>query len=544
MTLPHSSLGPQMYKRFWIIICGLLLTISTVSSILVYVQVSHELTNQMNQRLYWEAKFYREQLDQIFLRAALRLDNLIMSTSAISGNRELLQNELQLMNNSLPSLTRSWLAYPDGILIPSPSTRPDHVLKLMWWREFLQGHSPKISGYPMGRSQAMVGKPFLDQTGMSPLVPLFSLDLHSFKIRRAAGLELDINQALVDNKGVDIDWTNEPVSIYTASGYLLASPYHYSTGNFKMLMRKDNSPLIRQMLLQPDNSFGFKLYYRDHQKIVGIYLHDPSLGMVIVVERPAAEVINPMRHIAAGPLVVAILSLIIATLFAAMLYTSLRRIREAQQMTRTAEFRALQAHINPHFLFNTLDHMAGFAVMSGNTALVEMIRSLANIFRYTTRNLSAIVSLREELNYLNEYIKLQQIRFSGRFTFHLTVPEDLLSTQVLKFCIQPLVENCFRHGVEKSLDPIAIIVTVVPIQENIIEIQVSDDGPGITDKRLAEVRASLQGEHLDLENRCDSVGIANIHYRIRYTYGSSYGIILEPLNPGLVVRLRIPRRTF
>ncbi len=530
----------EMNNSAWIVFCCIILLTAVVSSIVVYLQVSHELTRQMEQHLYWEAKFYREQLDQIFVRAALRLDNLMLSTGAATKNAELLQNELLLMNNNSPSVVRSWVAYPDGALFPSPNTRPQHVMKLPWWSEYLQGRTPDtFMGYILGRTQAMVGRPFTDPIGMALLVPLISIDTQRSKMAHAAGLELDINRALVDNTGVDIDWANEPVSIYSTDGQLLASPYRYYNGNFQAMLREKRSPLLQQMLKHPEQEFGFTLYQKQKQKIAGVFLHDPTLGMVVTVERPAADVVDPIRRITAGPLVVALLCVIIATLFAGTIYANLRKLRVAEDLRRTAEFRALQAHINPHFLFNTLDRMVGFAIASGNTPLVAMVRSLSNIFRYATRNPNAVVPLREELQYLREYIALQQIRYDHRFSFQLNVADSLLDVPVIKFSIQPLVENCFVHAVEKRFDPVAITVTVIPAGGT-LEIQVTDDGPGISAERLREVTAALQEEHPEQGGSGNNLGIANIHFRIRYAYGTPYGIILESGQPGLRIRLRIP----
>ena len=531
-----------IFNHSWTIPCALVIVIALVSSIMVYIRVSHEFTKVMEERLFWEAKFYREQLDQVFLRAALRLDDLVRSPAAVAANREHLQDELEIMRNNLPSSLRSWVAYPDGTLIPAPNTRPDAVYQLPWWRDYLKGTIPSsFIGYPLGRSQAIVGKPLPSYlSGMSALIPLISMDLRSTRIMRAAGLELDLNQALADNTGVDVDWSGEPVSVYGSDGRLLASPYQYYKKNMKSIFPAKPSPLIRQMLKEADSPAGFKIYRQNGQPIAGAYLRDPSLGLIIVVEHPAAEVIEPVRRIAAGPLVITVLCLIIATLFARTLYAGALQLREAEQLTRSAEFRALQAHINPHFLFNTLDRMVGFAVASGSTQLIEMLRALANIFRYTTRRPSAIVALEDELKYLNEYLYIQRIRYNSQFTFALNVPDDLLATPVLKFCIQPLVENCFVHSVEKSFDPIAISVTISRV-DNDIEIRVCDDGPGITEQRLAEVNATLEKIDYDSGTQEHSVGIPNIHHRVRYTYGPKYGITLLPSQPaGLTVLLRIP----
>jgi hypothetical protein len=528
-------------SQTWIAFCSIIIAISVVSSILVYLQVVNELSAQVEQRLAWEAKFYREQLDQIFLRTALRADNLVQSAVNPSQNQALLQNELRLMRNSFPSLSKGWIAYPNGVLVLSPNTSYHHVLHLPWWQQYLDGRFPKVFlGYPLGRSQAMVGKPFTDPSGMTTIVPIVSLNFRNLQPICAIGLELDINQALTDNTGVDVDWSAEPASIYTEDGRLIASPYRYSQGNSESLMQKSPSPLIQLMRRQPDEPSGFTFYTENRHKMVGTFLRDPSLGMVIVVSRLAAEVVDPVRRIAVGPLIVAALCLFIAALFSETLFSSFRRLREAERLTSQAEFQALQAHINPHFLFNVLNQMVSFATLAGNNSLTTMMSSLTHIFHYAIRKPGAIVSLKEELDYLQEYINLQQPRYGSQFTYQVSVPDELLPISVLKFCIQPLVENCFIHGLEKSLDPIAIKV-VITSDADTVTVEVTDDGPGITDQRLQEVKQHLNMESSIMTGQGQSIGLTNIHRRIRYTCGPKYGISLKPLTPGLSVCLRLPR---
>jgi sensor histidine kinase YesM len=204
-----------------------------------------------------------------------------------------------------------------------------------------------------------------------------------------------------------------------------------------------------------------------------------------------------------------------------------------------AESRALQAHINPHFLFNILNQMVGITVRAGNTQLAQMLTSLANIFRYAIRKPGALVTLQEELNYLEEYIALQRLRYEERFTFEAAVPSELLTIPVLKFCLQPVVKNCFIHGLEKSFDPIHILLEIKADDDRLI-IKVSDDGLGITEEHLKEINRSLEMDSDTFAKRGNSIGLANLHHRIRYSYGLKYRITLTPLSPGLAVSICLP----
>jgi hypothetical protein len=527
------------FYRTWIIVCTVIMISAITNSILVYIQVSRELNNSIRQRLQWETNFYRQQLDQIFVQTGEKLNSLVKSSAAESANRLLLQNEMETIHNLSPSIIRSWIAYPNGTLIPSACTRPDYVRCLPWWREYLAGHTTQaVSKLWVGRGQSLVGKPFMDQSNISALIPLFSLHLKGTKIVRAVGAQLDLNNALIDDSNINSDWTNIHISIYTLDGVLVACPYRYQSGNLKLFTRHSNHPLIHQMLTNPTEISGFKIYAHENCKYVGSYLRDPYLGLVLTLEYPASEVVNPVSKITVGPLIATVLLLLITTIFLSMIYTNNKRLHHMEQLTRSAEIRALQAHINPHFLFNTLDRMAGMAASAENLPLLKMLKSLANILRYTTRKTGELVTLHEELDYLQEYVALQQIRFGSRFCFHLETAPAVLDHKIFKLSIQPLIENCFTHGVEKSLDPITITLRIAKTA-NSLEIRVTDNGPGVTPERLQELRQLLDRETYDA-NGNHGLGLPNIHHRYQYAYGQPYGIRLEAAEPGLTVYLTIP----
>lgn len=528
-----------LFYRIWIAICCLIMIATVASSLLVYVQISSQLQVHMKQRLIWEANYYRQQLEEAFLQAALKLDGLVRSAAAIRADRPLLQNEMDGIRLQSPSVIRSWVAYPDGILIPSAYTRLDYVQNLPWWREYLTGHTPEsFMGYLMSRSQSLVGKPYINQAQLTTIVPLVSLGLRGTKIIRAAGAEVELNNMITDLAGVNNDWSTIPVSIYTMEGRLVASPYRYHE-RLTMLNQDSRHPLIVQMRQNPNDINGFLVYDYQRRKMAGVFLKIPTLGLVLTVEYRAAEVVDPVRRIASGPLIVAALLVLVATVLIVTIYSNTKRLRRMEYLARGAELRALQACINPHFLFNTLNCLVGMAVSTGNEVLVKMIRSLISIFGYTVRNMNELITLRAELDYLREYIWIQQVRFGQRFSFQLSVADEWLDAKIFKFCLQPLVENCFVHGVEKSLDPIVIEVNVIRREADLL-ITVSDNGPGLTAERFAEIIKSLATDSYELGSGGNGVGLSNIHHRLRYAFGPEYGIEIKLLSKGLAVILKLP----
>jgi signal transduction histidine kinase len=527
------------FYKIWLLVCSVILATAIANSILVYIQVSRELNRTIRQRLEWEAHFYGQQLDQVFIRTGEKLNSLVQSSAADSANRQLLQNEMENIFNASHSIIHIWVAYPNGKVIPSSHTRSDYICNLPWWREYLSGVTPRaLNGLWVGQGQSLIGKPFMDQSDVTAIVPLFSLKLHGVNIVRAVGAQLDLNSALIDDSNINSNLANIHVSIYTLDGVLVACPDRYQRGNLQLLAQPSRHPLIRLMLAHPNEISEFKTYAIEGRKNVGLYLRNPNLGLVLTVEYPASKVLDPISRITIGPLIVTVSLLLITTIVLSMIYSNAKRLTQMEHLARSAELRALQAHINPHFLFNTLDRMVSMAVSTENTGLLTMLKSLAHILRYTTCKMEALVTLNEELSYLQEYIVLQQVRFGSRFSFHLDAAPEWLDYHVYKLSIQPLIENCFTHGVEKSLDPVAISLSISR-KTDTLEICVADNGPGITPERLQEINQLLEQEKYEAD-RNHGLGLANIHLRYRYAFGKGYGIRIQPAEPGLTIYLTIP----
>jgi hypothetical protein len=529
-----------LFYKIWLSACALIMITAIANSVWVYIQVSKQLNHNIRWRLQWEARFYRQQLDEVFIRTTEKLNALIDSPAAISVNRTLLQDEMETIHNLSPSIVRSWVAYPNGTLIPSSRTRSDYVRHLPWWREYLLGETPgATNGLWVGRGQTLIGKPLITHADVMTLIPLFSFKLNGIKIMRAAGAELDLNSVLSDDTNASSNWAEVPVSIYTSDGTLVACPWRYQRGQWRAFSQISDHPLIRQMLSAPNEISGFGIYSHENQKKVGVYLRDPSLGFVLTIEYPTVEIIDPVSRTTTGSLMVTAFLLLIATIVLSTIYSSTKRLHRLEQLARSAEFHALQAHINPHFLFNTLDRMVGLATSAENLPLLKMLKSLANILRYTSRKTGELVSVQEELNYLREYINLQQVRFGTRFSFQLEAAPALLQYKLFKLSIQPIVENCFTHGVDKTLVPVAIGLTIRK-RGHCLEICVSDNGSVISPERFQEINERLEQETYETDLLEHGLGLSNIHHRYRYAYGELYGIRLERLEQGLAVYLLVP----
>ncbi|ASA21373.1 sensor histidine kinase [Paenibacillus donghaensis] len=187
-----------------------------------------------------------------------------------------------------------------------------------------------------------------------------------------------------------------------------------------------------------------------------------------------------------------------------------------------AELAMLYSQINPHFLYNTLDSIKAMADYYAVEVISEMAQSLADMFRYNIKNSDEVVSLREELEQIEAYIRIQSFRFEGKFHYSVDVEEELYDYPMLKMTLQPLVENAVFHGIEPMRGKGMIRITARKYADG-VHLSVSDNGVGVIEERLAKIRADLvrpvvQEQNLSLSSGA-GIGIRNVYtrYAIRYS---------------------------
>lgn len=207
----------------------------------------------------------------------------------------------------------------------------------------------------------------------------------------------------------------------------------------------------------------------------------------------------------------------------------------AQMHQREMEFKALMNQINPHFLYNVLQLIQTKAVLAGNREIEDMITSLGSMLRYTMDRSHEQVTVREELEYIEHYLAFYKARFEQLFTYHITCEEELYKQRIPKFLLQPLVENCFKHGFQNLKQNGVIHIAATRVEGDFL-FCIRDNGQGISPERLAYLRQVLES-NLPAE----SIGVANTHARIRLVYGAPYGITVEsePGHTCLTVRLKM-----
>lgn len=216
----------------------------------------------------------------------------------------------------------------------------------------------------------------------------------------------------------------------------------------------------------------------------------------------------------------------------------LETVKTEQKRMRTAEFKALQAQINPHFLYNSLDSI-NWLVRKGNTEkATEMISALTTFFRIGLSKGRDIITVREELEHVRSYLVIQKIRYENQFEYSFYVDPETENYFVPKLMLQPLVENALYHGI-KLCERKCILMIQVLSHGDRIEIEVLDNGAGMDAETLESVRKAM--EHKG-ENRANSYGVVNVNDRIQILAGQEYGLRLtSEKGVGTSARIVLPK---
>lgn len=224
------------------------------------------------------------------------------------------------------------------------------------------------------------------------------------------------------------------------------------------------------------------------------------------------------------------------------------RKNSAEFFDKEAELTALQSQINPHFLYNTLESVRGQALIDGNVEIAKMMEALSAFFRYSISRKGSLVTLRDELSNIENYMMIQRYRFNNRFSMEIFVDEEdegAYEFRIPKLIIQPVVENAIFHGLEERLEGGKVTIEIIVTEKNLI-ITVSDNGKGMDGRTLAELNARIHSGTVvsakDGKSQTNTgIGLPNIHKRIQLLFGEEYGLsVYSTLNQGTDVEITVP----
>lgn len=221
----------------------------------------------------------------------------------------------------------------------------------------------------------------------------------------------------------------------------------------------------------------------------------------------------------------------------------------AQMLDKQTELTALQSQINPHFLYNTLDTIRGQALIDENYEIARMVEALSSFFRYSISRKGNLVTLRDELANINNYMLIQRYRFNNRFSLEIIIDEeDKVAYDYLipRLIIQPVVENAIFHGLEEKLEGGKVTIEVIVTEKNLF-LMISDNGKGIERRTLNALNERIHSNHKGIEDttsgnqRSTGIALPNIHRRIQLLFGEEYGVhVYSTIGQGTDVEIMIP----
>ncbi|WP_254778383.1 sensor histidine kinase [Paenibacillus sp. cl141a] len=220
------------------------------------------------------------------------------------------------------------------------------------------------------------------------------------------------------------------------------------------------------------------------------------------------------------------------------------RLYESELSQKQAEFAALQSQINPHFLYNTLNCISSIGLEYGSREIAQIASCMSKIFRYSIKK-DNLVRIRDELDCIQAYMNIIAIRYENKFIIDIDVDDGLLEMQTPKMILQPIVENAVYHGLERMDQGGRLQVTGSIDSHGDVCFQITDTGKGMDPEKLASLQAKLgmaSPEPAPDGQPATSIGLSNIHNRLRLLFGEGYGIAIQSqFGHGTTVTVRIPK---
>ena len=214
------------------------------------------------------------------------------------------------------------------------------------------------------------------------------------------------------------------------------------------------------------------------------------------------------------------------------LNVSVQRLAYASVEKERAEYNALMAQMDPHFLYNTLEGISSLARLHGDHSIVECTNRLSRLYRVAVHGKSSEIPLREEMSYVENYLELEKMITGGRISIIVDPEEETLDLPVPKLIVQPIVENSIRHGVEDMVEGGTVLVTT-RIEEGKLKIDVADNGKGIPPEKIPDLLSTEEADAMH-------IGIGAVQRRIRILYGEEYGLSIRSDQEGTTVTITLP----
>ncbi|MCE5342491.1 MAG: sensor histidine kinase [Eubacteriales bacterium] len=211
----------------------------------------------------------------------------------------------------------------------------------------------------------------------------------------------------------------------------------------------------------------------------------------------------------------------------------MEQIVHEQELKRLHELNALQAQINPHFLYNTLDSIVWMEERGRSKEAIAMVTALARLFRISISKGRNMIAVREELEHVRNYLIIQKMRFTNKFDFTIEAEPETLELRTIKLIVQPIVENAIQHGLEEYAVEEGLVEIKAYLENGDLVYRVRDNGVGMPQSQVETILTSPAGK--------SGIGVKNVHERIQLTFGKPYGLTIHSvLDEGTEVLIRLP----
>lgn len=216
------------------------------------------------------------------------------------------------------------------------------------------------------------------------------------------------------------------------------------------------------------------------------------------------------------------------------------QVRLEQEEKRQLEFAVMHAQINPHFLYNTLYSIKGLSDMGLNKDASKMVTALSSFFRIGISKGKEIISIKEEVEHIQHYLFIQEMRYGDDFSYEINVEKEILDYNIIKLSLQPLLENAIYHGVKQKRGQGKIKINGYE-KDDIIHLEVLDNGNGIDADKLNDIKKEINAAYGE-KKRFIGVGLQSVNERIKIHFGRQYGILIESeLGIGTRITITIPK---
>lgn len=373
---------------------------------------------------------------------------------------------------------------------------------------------------PMGKSTIL---PYLVMDSDSSLAIIFYINITNLLV-----VQTSIQENSILSSQIAFD-----INLYSPDGLLLETSANRALKYAGTLMKDD---IYSHFQL---HSEALQLYSYVTDEAIWMMKKDSSTGLSVAIKAPVDIVKETSQSTQLSILVIAVLCFISIFL---IIFIGVKTLRDYQVWTRLQEesrFETLQNKMNPHLLFNTLDSIAYAAEEDDKESVLLCIKSLAYILQSNLRETSIECPVIQQVKYLFSYIHLQEIRYEDKFSFDLDEElgdyslEDLY---ILRYSVQPIVENCFKHSVYQGADHVKIRVKY-ELEGETLRVTVKNTGSAMSEEDLRALKERLQKSD---SRDASHLGLMSIDRRIKLRYGNWYGIDL-PYDPVyFIVIVRLP----